>query len=258
MELFHQEACFVSTTDATPSPTPARRPRRRSTLNYYVARTLDDVLEAWQLVYMAYRRAELIDSNPFELHAIPQAVGPQTVVITGCLGPMPGTTLSAYIDNPLGLPLDSVYPEELGALRKQGRRLMEVGLFGDRRDHLVRSSEGLFDLMRFAFYYGIHSNCDDAVIGIHPRHAPFYQRFFALEAIGEARSYPTVKNNPVVLLRLNFRAKRDSLPKGLAFFSDNQIAEGIFANRYLFDQESVAGSMLERYLAYKQKTAKAA
>ena len=250
----------MATSDSNPtsSPDSARRNRRRSSLNYYVARTLDDVLEAWQLVYMAYRRAELIDANPFELHTIPQAVGPQTVVITGCLGPMAGTTLSAYVDNPMGLPLDSVYPEELGALRKQGRRLMEVGLFGDRRDHLVRSSEGLFDLMRFAFYYGIHSNCDDAVIGIHPRHAPFYQRFFALEQIGDARSYATVKNNPVVLLRLNFKAKRDSLPRGLAFFSDNEISHDIFANRFLFDEASMENSMVERYLAYKSKTAKAA
>src|SRR4051812_1164893 len=136
--------CSVSTTQNSPSP--ANRVRRRSTLNYYVSRTLDDVLEAWQLVYLAYRRAELIDTNPFELHTIPQAVGPQTLVITGCLGPMAATTLSAYTDSPAGLPLDSVYPEEIGALRKQGRKLMEVGLFGDRRDHLVRSSEGLFDL----------------------------------------------------------------------------------------------------------------
>jgi hypothetical protein len=232
--------------------------RRRSTLNYYVARTLDDVLEAWQLVYMAYRRAELIDSNPFELHTIPQAVGPQTVVITGCLGPMPSTTLSAYVDSPAGLPLDSVYPEELGGLRKQGRRLMEVGLFGDRRDHLVRSSEGLFDLMRFAFYYGTHSNCDDAIIGIHPRHAPFYQRFFALEQIGAARAYATVKNNPVVLLRLDFRAKRNAMPKGLNFFANNQIPSSVFSSRFLFDEPSLTGSTLERYMAFRLKGAKAA
>jgi hypothetical protein len=248
----------TSDTNSTSSPDPAKRTRRRSSLNYYVARTLDDVLEAWQLVYTAYRRAGLIDSNPFELHTVPQAVGPQTMVITGCLGPMTGTTLSAYVDNPTGLPLDSVYPEELGNLRKEGRKLMEVGLFGDRRDHLVRSSEGLFDLMRFAFYYGHYSGCDDAVIGIHPRHAPFYQRFFALEQIGEARSYATVKNKPVVLLRLNFKAKRDALPRGLRFFSDNQIPNDIFANRYLFDEASMENSMLERYLAYRSKSAKAA
>jgi hypothetical protein len=112
--------------------------------------------------------------------------------------------------------------------------------------------------MRFAFYYGIHSNCDDAVIGIHPRHAPFYQRFFALEQIGDARSYATVKNNPVVLLRLNFKAKRESLPRGLAFFSDNEITGDIFANRFLFDEASMENSMVERYLAYKSKAAKAA
>src|SRR5437660_92608 len=119
----------------------------RTGLNFFVARTLDDVVEAWSVVYYAYLRAGLIDSNPFEVHTVPQALGPHTLVVTGCLGPLSVSTLSAYVDNPAGVPLDAVYRAELDGLRKQGRRIMEVGLFADRRDHIARTAPGLPELM---------------------------------------------------------------------------------------------------------------
>ena len=248
----------MSISQSNTSPNPGRRERRRSGLTYYVASTLEDVCEAWSLVYQAYRRAGLVDPNPFEIHTVPQAVGPQTVVITGMMGPEVGTTMSAYVDNPGGLPLDTVYRAEIDALRAQNRRVMEVGLFGDRRDHLTRSSVGLFELMRFAFFYGVHTNCDDALIGIHPRHAPFYKRYIGLEQMADLRTHPAVKDNPVVLMRMDFRAKRTSMPKGLAYFVNNELPEKVFASRFKFDEASLADSTLSRYLAYKKKAVRAA
>jgi hypothetical protein len=227
-------------------------------LTYYVASTLEDVLEAWSLVYQAYRRAGLIDPNPFEIHTVPQAVGPQTMVVTGMMGPEVGTTVSAYIDHPGGLPLDTVYRPEIDGLRAEGRKVMEVGLFGDRRDHLTRSSVGLFELMRFAFFYAVHTKCDDALIGIHPRHAPFYQRYIGLEPMADLRTHPAVKDHPVVLMRMDFRAKRERMPKGLAYFVNNELPEKVFASRFTFDEASLNDSTLTRYLAYKQKQVKAA
>jgi hypothetical protein len=250
----------VSTSEVTPLANPAHKGRDRSGLNFYVARTLDDVLEAWQLVYIAYRRVGLIDANPFELHTMPQAVGPQTLVVTGCLGPLSVSTLSVYLDHPGGLPLDSVYKDELARLRGEGRRIMEVGLFGDRRDHLNRSAEGLFELMRFAYFYGVYNKVDDAVIGIHPDHAAFYKRFFAFEQIGDPRDYPTVKNNPVVPLRLDFRTlpKLDPVPKGLRYFAENQLPSRVFDARFGFEEAQVAGSPIAQFLKYKQGAVRAA
>lgn len=255
-----QEDRVPTTTEVSPVANAAHKGRDRSGLNFYVARTLDDVQEAWQLVYIAYRRAGLIDANPYELHTVREAVGPQTMVVTGCLGPLSVNTLSVYVDNPSGLPLDSVYPDELARLRRGGRRLVEVGLFGDRRDHLNRSAEGLFELMRFAYFYGIHNKCDEAVIGIHPDHAAFYQRFFAFERIGETRSYATVKDSPVVLLRMDVRAtaKLVPLPRGLHYFVDNQLPDRVFANRYLFDEAQVAASPIAQFLNYKKGAVRAA
>jgi hypothetical protein len=225
-----------------------------------MARTLEDVVEAWELVYFAYRRSTLIDPNPFRLHTPTQAVGPSTLVMTGRLGYMPANTLSAYLDSPAALPLDSVYPEELGQMRKLGRRLMEIGLFADRRDQVQRSARGLLELMRFMFFFARHNDVDDVVIGIHPNHAAFYRRMFAFEQIGEIRRYPTVNNAAVTLLRVDMHKimKIEPLPYGLAFFAERELPAVAFKDRYPFDEPTIRSSRLARYLEYKKHTKRAA
>jgi len=250
----------VPTDETDPRKTIARPDRPRSGLNFFVAQTLEDVIEGWGVVYHAYSKAGLIDANPFELHTAREAVSPGTAVIAGCLGPLAVSTISAYVDNPGMLPLDSVYPEELTELRKCGRRFAEVGLFADRRDHLNRSAEGLFELMRFGFYHAFHQKCDDIVIGVHPDHVPFYRRFFRFEQLGDIRSYPTVKNNPVALMRLDIHRKMalDPLPKGLAYFKEYALGPETFEGRFPFKESVVASSMLGRFLSYRDVTSRAA
>jgi len=234
--------------------------RPKTGLNYSVARTLQDVLEAWQLVYKAYRADDLIDVNPYEIHTTPQAIGPNSAVITACIGPLAVGTISGYRDGPLGLPLDSVYRPELERLRHSGRKLMEVGLFADRRQHLNRAAEGLFELMRFAYFFGVHLQVDDFVIGVHPRHAAFYMRLLAFEQIGQVKTYPTVKDHAVVLLRLKLdeRTEQTKLPKGLAYFLENRVPNEAYSQRYLFDDQSVSGSPLAGYLANYEASTSAA
>jgi hypothetical protein len=249
---------LIPETSSQPEVCSAGRPR--TGLNYAVARTMQEVLEAWHLVYKSYRADDLIDVNPFEIHTTPQAVGPNTAVVTACIGPLAVGTISGYADGPLGLPLDSVYRTELEQLRHSGRKLMEVGLFADRREHLNRAAEGLFELMRFAYFFGIHSNIDDFVIGVHPRHAAFYMRLIAFEKIGQVKTYPTVKDHAVVLLRLKLdeRMEGNKLPKGLAYFYDNPVPASAFANRFLFDRECVTASPLAGFLANHKEWAPAA
>jgi hypothetical protein len=240
-DLFQQPA-------APEAPHPERP---KSGLNFLVAGTLPDVEEAWGLVYQAYRRDNLIDANPQEIHTTKQAVGPQTAVILACLGPVLAGTLSVYADGASGIPLDSVYRPEIDGLRQSGRRLMEVGLFADRREHINRSADGLFELMRYAYYFALSMKVDDALIGVHPRHAPFYMRMLGFDRIGPVRSYPTVKDRAVVLLRhrVSQAAPLERTPKGLAYFLENPVGAEAFARRFRFDEASLAGSRIAMLLA---------
>lgn len=229
-------------------------------LELSVAHTLDKVVEAWQLVYHAYRRSGLIDTNPFAIHTSPQAVGPNTLVMLGRLGFMPANTLSAYLDGPVSLPLDSVYADELNPLRKRGRRLMEIGLFADRRDHVQRSAKGLLELMRYMFFFARHNSVNDVVIGVHPNHAMYYQRMFGFEVLGAVRKYPTVNDAAVSLLRFDMQtvARIEPMPKGLAFFAGRELPAAAFKDRYSFDEADVRRSAISMYLAYKLNASRAA
>jgi len=220
-------------------------------LCYAVAETLADVHKAWQLVYDSYQRNGLIDANPFGVHTVPQAIGRNTIVVTGYCRDSTIGTLSAYADSPLGLPLDSVYPDELRQLRRAGRRLMEVGLFADRRDQVSRSIDALFELMRFSFYFASNVLADNVIVGVHPRHAPFYMRLFGFEQIGALRTYSTVKDRPVVLLRFDVSCGSllHPLPKGIAYFLDHPVDNSIFASRYRFDDPAQPQSPIGQFLA---------
>ena len=216
------------------------------------ATTLKQVESAWRLVYDRYSQMGLINENPFGVHAVPGAVGEHACVIwgPGPDGANVGYTMTLFRDNPMGLALDSVYAHELDALRGQGRRLLEVGMLADRRESAARGIGALFSMMRWAVHYGLHTDLTDIVIGVHPRHAQFYARCYGFEEFAEPTSYPLVRNNPVVPLRLRLRESlaKDVLPRGLADARDNPLPASAFADRFAFKPEQLRGSLIAGFL----------
>lgn len=162
-----------------------------------------EVMAAWRLVYETYRRTGLIDGKPHGLHFPSQAVSPNTIVVLHEVEGELASTISAYADGPQGLPLDSIYQEELDALRAEGRHMVEVGMLAHRDPGGGSSIKELADLMRFPFYFTRLSGRHDLVIGVHPHHVRFYERLFGFEQAGPLRYYPLVKDHPAVLLRLD-------------------------------------------------------
>lgn len=205
-------------------------------LSMGVARTMDEVVEAWSLVHDSYVRAGLIDPKPEGIHTVPQAAGPQAAVIVGRLGDVTVATMTAILDNPAGLPLDTVYKTELDAMRADGRRLMELGLFADRRERIGRSLTAILELMRYVFHFGMVNQRTDGVIGVHPRHAAFYTKYFSFRIAGRETTYATVKDRPVILLRLDWQKllAQEPKPMGLAYFLEHRIAQESFAERFLW------------------------
>lgn len=237
------------TSDAKPADPPVNK-RFQSGLEFDVARSLHDVLYAWQLVYNAYVNVGLIDPNAHGIHLVPQAVHPGTAVIVGKNSGAIASTMSVYADRPTGLPLDHVYRRELDGLRHQGRRLVEVGLFADRREKIERTFAALIELMRHVFYFSIHSGATDIVIGVHPDHASFYQRFLAFETFAEPSVCPAVKDHPMVPLRMKLHEclQRVPLEKGLVFFKTKPLGPEAFENRFIPHFECFEGTPVVGFL----------
>ncbi len=228
---------------------------RRRGLDFRVAHTHDEVVSAWQLVYTAYRRKELIEPNPFRLHTVAHAIHPKAAVVLGMIDELIVSTLTVMGDTDGGgLPLDRVYHDELAALRGSGRRLMEVGLFADRRDKLARTAEAMLEMMRFTFYYGRHYHIDDIMIGVHPRHSRFYIRTFGFEPIGAERDYPAVNNHPVIMLRGDIQANLDRVPPhpSLEYYLENPVELEALEKRFPFFPQQLAGSPLVHFQSEDQ------
>ena len=107
--------------------------------------------------------------------------------------------------------------------------------------------------MRYAWYYWVQRGDTDAVVGVHPRHARFYCSYFPFELAGEERTYPTVQNNPVVLLRVDSKRKitENPMSKGVEYFLQNPLGTETFADRFGFEEQDVRGSIIERFLSYR-------
>lgn len=214
------------------------------------ATTLEQVEAAWRLVYQRYAQMGLIDENPFGIHAVPTAVGGHACVIWGPEGPQVGYTMTLVRDGTRGLALDSVYASYLDVLRRDGRRLLEVGMLADRRRSAARGVGALFTMMRWAVYHALHSGLTDVVIGVHPRHAQFYIRCYGFEEFAPPTSYPLVRNHPVVALRLRLleRLAEAELPRGLADARNHPIPASAYSQRFAFKAEQLRGSVTAKYV----------
>ncbi len=261
----------------------ARQPSISSSTSgrFHVANQFDQILDSWRLVYDVYVRTNLIHPNPYLIHATTQSIGPHTAVFCGTNDNGIQSTLTAIVDDDEAapeLPLDLVYKKELDALRRQGRRLIEYGMFAHRGQILWESSwgsipgtfdrdqpkksrcikESLYELMRLAFYFGLTRNSTDFVIGVHPRHAAFYRRAFGFIQVGhEARPYSTVKNQPVVLLHgsLEKSLKMTRTPYVLDYCLHHPVQLDAFGNRFRFNRNPAANPhLINGYLSYKRLT----
>lgn len=222
------------------------------------ARNLDDVLLAWRLVYRCYRYVGLIPPNHDELHTVAEAMGRRTLVAVekevhagdaACLA-----TLSCTCNDRLAL--DRYFGRELDELRSQGRMLAEVGLHAGRGDAEPRPLHTMLQLMSMAYWFARSQGADDLLIGVPPRHALFYHRFFGAEQLGRQRRCPDVLNNPARLLRLNITATAAHPPRqtpGLAFFLRHATPPAAFHHRYRFPMHEMFASALAPFAVHPPK-----
>lgn len=220
-----------------------------SGLTFHVARSLEQVTAAWKLVYYRYHENGLIDDNDFAIHCTPFAVQHRSVIIYGAKSGEVASTITVMNDTDAGLPLDGVYPNELNELRRQGHRLLEVGLLADRRSSMRRFIVAMHHLMRYPYFWGKHLDMD-ILCGVHPHHADFYKKQLGFEQIGPVKQYATVNDHLVVPLRMNVAEvlKRPHLPKINAIFEQNPLHEQAFDGRYRFNTADLTGSTLGGYL----------
>ncbi len=212
---------------------------------YKVASTLDEVFEAWCIVYRQYLAAALIESNPFSIFTFPEYISSNAAVVVGKRMGKTVCTISAVLDSDEGLPLDRYYKPELDILRGENKNLIEIGLLADVRK--MSSLSTIIELMSAIARFGVYSDHVDYVIGVHPRRAAFFSRMFGLTPIGDVKEYNTLNIAPVVLMFCSYKDMATITMKANEDINTNP-KDFKFHERYKFDSPNFSSSILENFL----------
>ncbi|RMF86409.1 MAG: hypothetical protein D6741_21950 [Planctomycetota bacterium] len=188
-------------------------------LDYRIARTLGERVSALGLVYQAYRRAGLIEPNPHGVRVTPyHLLDSTTVFLAAQKDADPVFTMSLVGDDSLGLPMESIYPAEIGERRDRGTRMAEVSCLAADPARGGGGFDVFIHLCRLMTVHALWNGYDELVVAVHPRHAKFYRRMLGFRDFGDLREYPCVKDHPAVALYLDLHALDRLLPPRLYRF----------------------------------------
>lgn len=175
---------------------------------FKLATSAKDYFAALKLVQDVYRKEGYVNANESSCpcRILENHFFEKTAIFIGKKEEKLVFTVSLFPDSPKGLPMDSIYKNDLDSLRDQGRRIGEVGCLATHPEYRDRSQNipmhGNKIMLNYAMEY---LKLDDLVITVHPKHALVYKDVLMFEEIGKGtiKAHPKVNSNPAVALRLN-------------------------------------------------------
>ena len=169
--------------------------------------------QAFRVAYQEYLKKGYCPANPFQMRLSLYNALPDTV--TFCLwrkNILLGTATLIF-DSSLGLPIESVYPQEIQELRKAGRKLCEVSLLalnsqviskGILPIYFAERLRCLYQIFKPIFWYARETaRSSDLCIAMNPVHKFLYSSLY-FEQFAEERVYESVNGNPSLAMRLSF------------------------------------------------------
>lgn len=187
-------------------------------ITFKVAESFEEVRAALALVHQSYLQAGLTRDNPYGLRLTPWHVLPTTEVFIAQSGDTVVGTVSLVRDGELGIPMESLYSEEVEVRRIMGLQIAEVSCLADRRNGLDQSFKTVSRLMSLILQAADRRGVERLLIAVHPRHARFYQRYIGFEVIGTQKTYGAVCDKPAVALELDLAHLKMKNPRAYQTF----------------------------------------
>lgn len=192
-------------------------------------------------------------------HALPDT----TVFVAKCEGRVVATFTLVPDTRPLGLPLESLYQEEVDGLRRKGRRLGEVTSLA-AADLTQREFVQVFmTLIRLMKQYHLSQGGDTWVITVNPRHRAFYCKSLGYTSLGPCRTYEAVGGHPAEAYWVDVPRIRTAAPKANESLFSEPLAPEILAParmpldlvRRLAEQSSQFDALdVDQILKYVERT----
>jgi hypothetical protein len=167
-------------------------------VTYKVADCREEREAAFRLVYEAYTQAGLMEANQYRMRVTPYHLLPTTDVFIATHRSKVICTLSLIEDGEQGVPMESIYEEEVRELRDQRLYFGEVSCLADMRESIADFLPVFGNLSGLVVQHARVIGMDQLLIVVHPRHERFYGRLLGFERIGAEKSYPSVCGKPAI------------------------------------------------------------
>ena len=184
-----------------------------------IAETLDELSQAFKLIYAEYNSQGYISTpHPKQMLYGVYNFLPKTCVFIFQSYKDVISTISYTPDTKLfGVPMDSLYKNELDELRIQGRKIVEIGSLATERS--VRGKNVVMYLYKAVINYAFLTKVSDLCLMVNPKHVRFYSDIMLCEQLGDEKFYDAV-NAPAVAMRVNFDTYQEKLK---AVYGDSEV-----------------------------------
>lgn len=168
----------------------------------------DEREAAFRLLHQAYHRAGLTGDDGRGMRVLKHHLSEQTDVMVAKRNGEVVFTISLIRDAEHGMPLESLFAEEVEAMRAEGVRLAEVSSLASDNSLPTKSEQFalLVKMISLTLQAARRRGVDRLLLAVHPRHARVYQRLFGCVICSEVREYAAVEGNPAVLCMHDFGA----------------------------------------------------
>lgn len=178
-----------------------------------IAQSFEELKEAYQLVYQEYLTRGYCNEKFSKIHYTYFCLLPESrtfLFFDRAISRVFGTA-SVILDSSCGLPMETLFRDEISSIRSEGRRLAEISLLASSSKGInekrnagkpVTKIGTIFNLFRFLFNYARFTGVTDLVITVHPKHELLY-RYLTFQPMGAVKAYPTVCSNPAIPMRLD-------------------------------------------------------
>lgn len=222
---------------APPAPETLPNESSHDDIRYRIAATRRERMAAFRLVYERYVSAELIQPNEHKIRVTPYHLLPTTKVFIAQERGRTTCTVTLIGDGLLGLPMESVYPDEVEERRRQQLYVGEVSCLAFEPMSLNRFLYVFMRLTRLMAQHARAHGMEQFLIAVHPQHARFYQRFMGFEQIGPLKLYPAVRDAPAVACCLDFAAIDHFRPKCWTAYFGTKLPDSDLLSRPMSEDE---------------------
>ena len=173
-----------------------------------VTETRGERESAFRLVHDVYCESGLIAPDPMGLRVMRHHLSDDTEVLIAKRNGQVSFTLTLVRDAEFGLPLDSLFADEVDDMRARGVRLAEVSCLATRGDLLDKKArfEMFVRMISLTLQTARRRGVQRLLLAVHPRHAKVYQRLFGCVRCSDVKEYAAVQGNPAVLCMHDFAA----------------------------------------------------